>query len=218
MKKSSLVITLILGVLLAASLFFSAWLYWDRQNREIEYGQYYDLYQYEKKENESLSAEIESRIPDAEKVLREKEELIRQNQEEIAGLEQELASLREKAGAAEERAAVLRELSDVLNDGTLYGYGSDNFRTNEGIVVLNAGGRGRTLILRAAFDESFDLDYDVNGESADIFWNEETWGGSHTTVEIVPSETQTGITVFEIHNSLDDSVCKICAVVIPSDT
>ena len=216
MKKNSSVIMLVLAVLLMISCFLNIYLFGISQNRYNDYEQYYDLSHDTIRENEALTAQKDDLLSSSEKSLQIAEEQLKQAEKEKAALNEEAEALRKDLAEKTKKADAYEELYRILNDGTIYGYGDENFRTSEGILLMKAGDPGHTISLTTGFENTFQIDYTVTGESAEIFWNEETWSGTSTTFEILPSKTKTGTTVFEIRNSLNNTVCKVCAVVVPA--
>lgn len=100
-----------------------------------------------------------------------------------SALETQLAQKSEKVDQLQETTSMYHTLKDALTSGT-YGYASNNFRVDEGIVVLDKNGPCKFITLTANFGADVTISTDRAGSGADISFTEDKWYGSTTSLRV----------------------------------
>ena len=168
---------------------------------------------------ESLTAQIGekdtglSSLEGIQSQLTEKDKTIEAQEEQISSLEKKNAKLESQVSDLEGNARRYEIIKESFDPHASYGFSSNRFKVNNGIVILERGTIKR-LTLTADFDEEVEVTSNVDGFSADIVWNEDTWSGSTTTVDIVASETATGVTVINFSNDQNTRSFDVFVIVL----
>lgn len=100
-----------------------------------------------------------------------------------SALETQLAQKSAKVGQLQETTSMYHTLKDALTSGT-YGYASNNFRVDEGIVVLDKNDPCKFITLTANFGADVTISTDRAGSGADISFTEDEWYGSTTSLRV----------------------------------
>lgn len=100
-----------------------------------------------------------------------------------SALETQLAQKSEKVDQLQEATSMYHTLKDALTSGT-YGYASNNFRVDEGIVVLDKNNPCKFITLTANFGADVTISTDRAGSGADISFTEDEWYGSTTSLRV----------------------------------
>ena len=156
--------------------------------------------------NEQLD-ELKSAVADKDKTIKDKDNKIESLTKDVDELEQNLTK-------SQDKLEIYDEIVYEFDPTEKYGYASSGFKVSDGIIILEKGGRGKTITLTADFDGYVDITSDTDGMSADINWNEETWSGSTTTLEVVPSPYITGVTKITFSNNMNSRTFKVFVIVI----
>lgn len=107
--------------------------------------------------------------------------------------------------------------SEALSTLTLYdnwGYATENFHTDTGVIVLDNDSPTKEITLVCRY---YDTTYTLNSSNsriADVYWNQETWYGDSTTFSIDPLFYATGVSVITITNDKYDNEVNILLIVI----
>ena len=100
-----------------------------------------------------------------------------------SALETQLAQKSAKVDQLQEATSMYHTLKDALTSGT-YGYASNNFRVDEGIVVLDKNDPCKFITLTANFGADVTISTDRAGSGADISFTEDKWYGSTTSLRV----------------------------------
>lgn len=100
-----------------------------------------------------------------------------------SALEMQLAQKSAKVDQLQEATSMYHTLKDALTSGT-YGYASNNFRVDEGIVVLDKNDPCKFITLTANFGADVTISTDRAGSGADISFTEDKWYGSTTSLRV----------------------------------
>ncbi len=100
-----------------------------------------------------------------------------------SALETQLAQKSAKVDQLQETTSMYHTLKDALTSGT-YGYASNNFRVDEGIVVLDKNDPCKFITLTANFGADVTISTDRAGSGADISFTEDEWYGSTTSLRV----------------------------------
>lgn len=100
-----------------------------------------------------------------------------------SALETQLAQKSAKVDQLQEATSMYHTLKDALTSGT-YGYASNNFGVNEGIVVLDRNESYKYITLTANFGTAATISTDRIGSGADISFTEDEWYGSTTRLRV----------------------------------
>lgn len=100
-----------------------------------------------------------------------------------SALETQLAQKSAKVDQLQETTSMYHTLKDALTSGT-YGYASNNFRVDEGIVVLDKNDPCKFITLTANFGTYVTISTDRAGSGADISFTEDEWYGSTTSLRV----------------------------------
>lgn len=100
-----------------------------------------------------------------------------------SALETQLAQKSAKVDQLQETTSMYHTLKDALTSGT-YGYASNNFRVDEGIVVLDKNDPCKFITLTANFGADVTISTDRAGSGADISFTEDKWYGSTTSLRV----------------------------------
>lgn len=100
-----------------------------------------------------------------------------------SALETQLEQKSAKVDQLQEATSMYHTLKDALTSGT-YGYASNNFRVDEGIVVLDKNGPCKFITLTANFGADVTISTDRAGSGADISFTEDKWYGSTTSLRV----------------------------------
>lgn len=107
--------------------------------------------------------------------------------------------------------------SDDLADICYYaqynniGYASDAFHTDKAVIVLSEDDYDETLTLTLAVDTAVTVSYNLEGSSADVSFDEDTWEGDTTTLTVSPLEK--GITLLTLSNDLNSETVSVIIIV-----
>lgn len=93
---------------------------------------------------------------------------------------------------------------------TKAGYGSANFRTNEGIVVVRRSQTNRKITLITSWSGSGTVYTDHSGDAAELVFDENSWSSS-TTLTVKPDHV--GVTAVTFSNSRDSNTFKVLIIV-----
>lgn len=100
-----------------------------------------------------------------------------------SALETQLAQKSAKVDQLQEATSMYHTLKDALTSGA-YGYASNNFRVDEGIVVLDKNDPCKFITLTANFGADVTISTDRTGSGADISFTEDEWYGSTTSLRV----------------------------------
>lgn len=100
-----------------------------------------------------------------------------------SALETQLAQKSAKVDQLQEATSMYHTLKDALTSGT-YGYASNNFMVDEGIVVLDKNDPCKFITLTANFGADVTISTDRAGSGADISFTEDKWYGSTTSLRV----------------------------------
>lgn len=100
-----------------------------------------------------------------------------------SALETQLTQKSAKVDQLQETTNMYHKLKDALTCDT-YGYASNNFRVNEGIVVLDRNESYKYITLTANFGTAATISTDRMGSGADISFMEDEWHGSTTRLRV----------------------------------
>ena len=100
-----------------------------------------------------------------------------------SALETQLAQKSAKVDQLQEATSMYHALKDALTSDT-YGYASNNFRVDEGIVVLDKNDPCKFITLTANFGADVTISTDRTGSGADISFTEDEWYGSTTSLRV----------------------------------
>ena len=153
-------------------------------------------------------------ITSLEESVEKKEKEIQAKENRIDELNEKISELEKNMSDSEEKVEFYDDLWFTFSDQESYGYASNNFRVNDGIVVLKRGGNKKTITLTANFSDYVEIDSDINGISADLEWNEDEWSGSTTTLSIIPSRIINGVTTITFSNSINNKSFKVLVIVL----
>ncbi len=91
------------------------------------------------------------------------------------------------------------------------GYASDAFHTDKAVIVLSEDDYDETLTLTLAVDTAVTVSYNLEGSSADVSFDEDTWEGDTTTLTISPLEK--GVTLLTFSNDLNSETVSVIIIV-----
>lgn len=91
------------------------------------------------------------------------------------------------------------------------GYASDAFHTDKAVIVLSEDDYDETLTLTLAADTAVTVSYDLEGYSADVSFDEDTWEGDTTTLTVSPLEK--GVTLLSFYNDLNSETFSVIIIV-----
>ena len=91
------------------------------------------------------------------------------------------------------------------------GYASDAFHTDKAVIVLSEDDYDETLTLTLAVDTAVTVSYDLEGYSADVSFDEDTWEGDTTTLTVSPLEK--GVTLLSFYNDVNSETFSVIIIV-----
>ena len=91
------------------------------------------------------------------------------------------------------------------------GYASDAFHTDTAVIVLSEDDYDETLTLTLAVDTAVTVSYDLEGYSADVSFDEDTWEGDTTTLTVSPLEK--GVTLLSFYNDVNSETFSVIIIV-----
>ena len=152
-------------------------------------------------------AELTAAVEGKDKTIEEKEAEIASLSSKISGLEKETTENKEKVDFYD-------DLWSTYNSGENYGYATNNFKVSDGVVVLMKGGKKKTITLTANFSGYVQVESETKGVSADVKWNQESWSGSTTTLDIISSKNRSGTTTITFTNDQNNKSFKVLVIVL----
>ena len=106
------------------------------------------------------------------------------------------------------------EIISTLTAYDNWGYATENFHTDVGIIVIDSYFSNKTVTL---YSNYYDATFYLNNSNAyliDVDWDEEYWNGNSTTLTIEPNYSATGVSVVTITNDKYDNEVNILVVVL----
>ena len=208
-KKRFPVVAFILGLLLAAAVALSVYLYMENQALIEEAAYAREQYMSLKAENEAIQEECDRRadtIEDLEKKLdkqkKNNEDLQKPAKSKDATISQQKKEL--------EAAGKLQSALVKAAKANSFGYASDTFRTNSAVYVVKKSNTGSKLTLWASWPNGGLVDVEYDGDAAWLNFDQDTWKAS-TTITIKPQKT--GYTVVTFSNNVDSKTFSILIIV-----
>lgn len=132
-----------------------------------------------------------------------------------SALETQLAQKTEKVDQLLATAGMYQKLKVALTYST-YGYASNNFRVDEGIVVLDKNDACKFITLTANFGTDVTISTDRSGSGADISFTEDKWYGSTTLLRVERktslSSVDTIVTTVTFTNNVNQQTFRVLVV------
>ncbi len=153
-------------------------------------------------------------LSDVQAKLAEKDKTIESQESKISSLEKKNKKLEDQVSELDSNARCYEIIQEEFDPDENYGYASNGFKVSDGIIILKKGGSSKRITLTSDFDDYVEVTTDVDGFSADAIWNEETWYGSTTTLDIVPSKTVSGVTKITFTNDYNNKSFDVFVLVI----
>lgn len=91
------------------------------------------------------------------------------------------------------------------------GYSSDTFHADKAIIVLSEDDYYAGITLTVAFDQAATVSLSVDGSSADVNFDEDTWEGDTTTLSVEPLER--GVTLATFTNDINSESFSVIIIV-----
>ena len=91
------------------------------------------------------------------------------------------------------------------------GYASDAFHADKAVIVLSEDDYDETLTLTLAVDTAVTVSYNLEGDSADVSFDEDTWEGDTTTLTVSPLEK--GVTLLSFSNDVNSETFSVIIIV-----
>ena len=132
-----------------------------------------------------------------------------------SALETQLAQKSEKVEQLLETYGMYQKLKVALTYST-YGYASNNFRVDEGIVVLDKNDPCKFITLTANFGTYVTISTDRAGSGADISFTEDEWYGNSTRLRVERktslSSAETIVTTVTFTNNVNQKTFRVLVV------
>lgn len=96
-----------------------------------------------------------------------------------------------------------------------YGYSSESFKVNRGIIVLDKNEDRKEIILTANFNTYVEISTSYSGMSANVEFSEDTWYGTTTKLYVERAEgyDTMGITTVTFSNNYDSQTFDVLIIV-----
>ena len=130
--------------------------------------------------------------------------------EEISGLETELESTVNERDVLLEKQEYSDELLEVLASEKSWGYATENFHVDKGVMVLERFGGMQELKLYSTYYTTFTFELS-DSEVCVAEWSDEEWINKDTTVYITP--VASGYATLTFRNDLYESSFKVLIIV-----
>ncbi len=195
-KTGTIVLAVLLGIaLLACVLAFIYALTLQSKNNE---------YLREIEDNEVRLAQLEREADAKEKEL---EDL----KAELAAIDEELALAIEDRDLYEEASGILYELLEFMKTEDSWGYCTENFHADKGIMVIDRMSGKQELRIFSTYYATFT--FEVSDSSIiDVKWSDKEWTEKETQIYITPKDY--GIATVTLTNDLYDNSFSVLVIVI----
>ena len=130
--------------------------------------------------------------------------------EEISGLETELESAESERDILLEKQEYSEELLEVLASEKSWGYATENFHVDKGVMVLDRFGGMQELKLYSTYYTTFTFELS-DSEVCIAEWSDEEWINKDTTVFITP--VASGYATLTFRNDHYESSFKVLIIV-----
>ncbi len=91
------------------------------------------------------------------------------------------------------------------------GYASDSFHADKAVIVLSEDDYDETLTITCAIEGGVTLNLSLDGSSADVSFDEDTWEGDTTTLTVSPLEK--GVTLATFTNDANSESFSVIIIV-----
>jgi Ni/Co efflux regulator RcnB len=200
--KSSLILSIILAVLLIASI--SVNLVQHTQSLE---------------QIDQLNAQLNTKaneVQELEETVKSMEETAKTNKKKVSELEDKVSALNDKVTSQRTTISKLKTKSGYfdricaeINSGNL-GYASDSFKSSESIIVVKRSNKTKKIKLTASWKKGGTVSTSYSGTSATVSFDKHSW--SKTVTLTIKPRTQ-GITTVTFSSDADSKKFKILIIV-----
>lgn len=143
-----------------------------------------------------------------EKIKEEKLTLLSETDE----LTSSLSKARSKYTELFEETRIPVVAYDYLKDNKTWGYATENFHANTGVIVIDSSDGKQEISLFSTYYATFTLDYS-NSKVFRAYWREKEWVEKETKIDIVP-QGSSGVGILTITNDLYNNKVEILVIVI----
>lgn len=162
-------------------------------------------------EYRSLAAENEIKLGQLERENSAKTEELDDLKEELAEVNEELDAVSEAGAEYADMALLLVELLEYIGSEDSWGYSTENFHANKGIMVIDRMSGEQTLRVFSTYYATFT--FEIEDESViSAKWSDKEWTEKETQIYITPLDY--GITTMTISNDLYDNAFDVLVIVI----
>lgn len=154
-------------------------------------------------ENSKITASQEAQINELEKNINSLNTTVSTQKEQINSQKNTITSLKVKE-------QYFDQICYELSSGNI-GYASNNFKSNESIIVVGLNETNRKFTLTANWSNGGNVSTDYSGRAASVSFDNSSW---YTSTKMTITPNYTGVTAVTFRNDVNSDTFKVLIIVV----